>query len=139
MSTPLVGNDFSYFGVGDAKVKQKELNTETFLRLLTVQMSNQNPLEPMKDAEYFSQIAQMGQMQGMNDLKGSMEISQGTAMIGKTVKAMRPMTDAGAVGNQYVTGQVTKVTVRDGKRLITIEPHEGGSVQVEMRFVREVG
>ena len=42
-----------------------EMDMTMFMRLLTVQLLNQNPLEPMSDGDFFGQIAQLGQVQGM--------------------------------------------------------------------------
>ncbi len=46
-----------------------DLDKNAFLRLLTVQLSNQDPLNPMEDREFIAQLAQFStleQMQNMN-------------------------------------------------------------------------
>ncbi len=122
---------------GVATQKKQELDINTFMRLLTVQLANQNPLEPMKDADFYAQMAQLGTVEGIGKLQNSMELSQASTMIGKTVTAVRTLTDNGE--NSLVTGQVLKVSVKDGDRIITIKDQtNGGLVDVKIGNVREI-
>jgi flagellar basal-body rod modification protein FlgD len=109
---------------------------DTFMRLLTVQLANQNPLEPMNDRDFFAQMAQLGTVQGMDNLQASMELSQASGLLGKTVTAVRPMTDGG--GDSLVTGKVDKVTVRNGQVILTLTEPRGGSVDVRFNNIREI-
>lgn len=139
MSTidPTGAQTYTNFG-GGSKAKS-DLDMSAFLQLLTVQLSNQNPLEPMNDRDFFAQMAQLGQVQGMDDLKSSLNTLNGSAMIGKTVTAVRPMTDADAGGvNSLVTGTVSRITMRDGKQIIGVKEANGGIVEVELANVREI-
>jgi flagellar basal-body rod modification protein FlgD len=47
------------------------LNEQDFLRLMTTQLQDQNPLQPVSNAEFFSQIAQFSTVSGINQLNGS--------------------------------------------------------------------
>ena len=125
-----------YFGARPAKEKSK-LDMETFIRLLSVQLSHQNPLEPMNDRDFFAQMAQLGQVQGLDKVQGSLEMSQAAGMIGKKVTAVRTLTDNGE--NSLVTGVVEKVTMRDGDRILTIRDSANGVlVDVRIGNVREI-
>lgn len=76
------------------------VNQADFLRLLTTQLSNQNPLEPTKDAEFLGQLASFSaleesktQTQAIQDLArsvsantGLQSLSQASSLIGKHVK-----------------------------------------------------
>ena len=129
----------TYTNMGGQAVKKSELDMNTFLRLLTVQLANQNPLEPMNDRVFFAQMAQLGQVEGMDELKAGMETMNASAMLGKTVTAVRPMTDVNSGGvNSLVTGTVDRMTVRDGKRIVGIKEANGGIVEVEMSAIREI-
>lgn len=122
---------------GEVKKAKSGLNMDTFMRLLTVQLANQNPLEPMKDAEFYGQIAQLGQVQGLQNVQNSLEMSQAAGMIGAKVTAVRTLTNNGE--NSMVTGVVQKVTVRDGERIITIKDSaNGGLVDVKIGNIREI-
>lgn len=129
----------TYTNLGGQSQKRSELNMDTFLRLLTVQLANQNPLEPMNDRDFFAQMAQLGQVEGMDDLKSSISSMQGAALIGKTVSAVRPLTDATSGGvNSIVTGTVDRITVRDGKQILGLKEPNGGIVEVEIGNIREI-
>ena len=133
--SPLDG--FKYFGEKPAD-KKSELDMETFMRLLTVQLVNQNPLEPMNDRDFFAQMAQLGQVQGMHKMQASLDMSQAGDLIGKTVTAVRPFTESGSEYDAMVTGRVEGMTVRNGERIIAIKEADGGIVEVKLEAVRNV-
>ena len=49
------------------------LGQEEFLKLMTTQLGNQDPLEPMDNGEFLSQMAQFGTVNGINELLTSFE------------------------------------------------------------------
>ena len=67
----------------------------TFLRMLTVQMQNQDPLNPLDNAQITSQMAQINTVsgieklnttvQGLNGQFMQMQVLQGTALVGRDV------------------------------------------------------
>ncbi|HZS12766.1 MAG TPA: flagellar hook capping FlgD N-terminal domain-containing protein [Nitrospirales bacterium] len=55
-------------GPSDSNVPQaKQLGQDDFLKLLTVQMQNQDPLKPMDNQEFIAQLAQFSQLQAASD------------------------------------------------------------------------
>ena len=44
-----------------------------FMNLLVVQLQNQNPLEPMDSSQMAAQMAQLGSLQALNDVKSSIQ------------------------------------------------------------------
>ncbi|VAW70986.1 Flagellar basal-body rod modification protein FlgD [hydrothermal vent metagenome] len=48
-----------------------ELGQNEFLKLMTTQLSNQDPLKPMENGEFMGQIAQFGTVNGINELLSS--------------------------------------------------------------------
>lgn len=126
------------FGLNPAQ-KKSELNMETFMRLLTVQLANQNPLEPMNDRDFFAQMAQLGQVEGTDKMLDKLNVLQASSLIGKTVDAVRPMTDSGSDGtNSIVTGTVSRMTVKNGEYYLGIKQADGGVVEVKFDAIREV-
>jgi flagellar basal-body rod modification protein FlgD len=127
-----------FFGVAKAKPKS-QLNMEGFLKLLAVQMANQNPLEPMSDRDYFAQLAQLGQVQGSDTTNKRLETIQASSMIGMQVVATRGLTDEGSGGfNGYVSGTVAGMTERDGKFFLNIREANGGIVDVEFNNIKQI-
>ena len=79
-----------------AKAKnQSTLGQDQFLKLMTTQMTHQNPNEPMKNGEFLSQMAEFGTVSGIQDLQQSFadfatsinsdQALQATGLIGRYV------------------------------------------------------
>ncbi len=54
-----------------AEKKRSELGQEDFLNLMTAQLRNQDPMKPMADGQFLTQIAQFSQASGIKDLQDS--------------------------------------------------------------------
>lgn len=133
--TPVDGAN--YFGAKPATPKAK-LDMDTFMRLLTVQLANQNPLEPMNDRDFFAQMAQLGTVQGLDQMKSSLDVTKAQGLMGKLVTAVRPQ-DASNVGTtDTVTGTVKSMTVKNGDYYLGIQEPNGGIVQVKMDAIISV-
>lgn len=119
-----------------AKKPKQEFNMEMFLQLLTTQLANQNPLEPMSDAEFYGQVAQLGQVQGQKDMISRLDVLQSASLIGREVTAVR--TSSTGLADGTVTGTVTKMTVRNGTHYLSIQEPNGGTAEVTLDNIREV-
>lgn len=77
--------------------KKKSLGQEQFLKLMTAQMTHQDPTKPMQNGEFLSQMAQFGTVSGIQDLQqsfkdfaasiGSDQALQAASLVGRTVSA----------------------------------------------------
>jgi len=99
--------------------------TDRFLKLLVAQMNNQDPMNPMDNAQMTSQIAQINTVSGIQQLNDtiksmaaqytSMQVMQGTSMIGHQVVADgNTMSVSKGVGTAAVSldGDATSVQVQ---------------------------
>lgn len=68
------------------------LGKEAFLQLLVAQMQYQDPLEPMDNTEYVSQLATFSQLETLQNMESTLAGGQATDLVGKTV--MVKVTDA---------------------------------------------
>lgn len=79
----------------------RAVRTEDFLRLLTLQLRYQNPLEPMKETEFVTQLAQFSQLEALQNLQstvsGALErqtalfaMGRGVELLGRRVVIQRP-------------------------------------------------
>jgi len=57
----------------DAEKERAELGQNEFLELMTTQLANQDPFQPMENGEFMGQIAQFGTVNGITDLLASFE------------------------------------------------------------------
>jgi flagellar basal-body rod modification protein FlgD len=112
---------------------------DSFLLLLSVQMSTQNPLEPMSDRDFFAQLAQLGQVQGMDQMQSSLKSAEAAGLIGKDVTALLPYSDTGAGTDQIVSGKVEKVQVRDGVHWLVLKQADGTRIPVRLDNIQTIG
>lgn len=99
-----------------------ELGQKEFLKLMTAQMNNQDPMKPMEDGEFFSQIAQFSSVSGIQELQGSFaqvasalqsnQALQASTMVGRTV--MIPSNEAVFDGQTPVSGKVGVASATSG-------------------------
>lgn len=88
-------NDVGVSGFGAAETAAASpYNAETFMQLLLAQLRNQDPLNPLKDNEFMSQISQLQmseQIRQMNETAAAsarmQALVQGVNFIGRQVQA----------------------------------------------------
>jgi flagellar basal-body rod modification protein FlgD len=73
------------------------LDSSQFMEILMAQLTHQNPLEPMNNAEMMSQFSQLNSLQELRDIHTAMDkvsasnqVMYMASLIGKTVKVNRP-------------------------------------------------
>ncbi len=75
--------------------KKSELDQQAFLNLMVTQLKNQDPMKPMESADFLSQIAQFGTVNGISGLQKSLttmssaltssQALQASTMVGRDV------------------------------------------------------
>jgi flagellar basal-body rod modification protein FlgD len=106
-----------------------QLGQDAFLKLLTTQLRNQDPLHPMDDTQSIAQLAQFSSVQATTELKdafasfqSNFSVMQSAGLLGKTVSAQ----SADANGNvTSVTGLVKTISVINGQPMITLVDQNG--------------
>lgn len=81
--------------------KQTSIGQDQFLKLMTTQMTHQNPNEPMKNGEFLSQMAQFGTVSGIQDLQ------QSFANFASSINSDQALQATGLIG-RYVSVQSTQ-------------------------------
>lgn len=96
-------------GTTAVRTPKQTLDAGDFLKLLSVQMQNQDPTSPMDNNQQMEQIAQMTSMQGMTQMAQSMNnLSSGQTLTLANSYLGRQVSLLDADG-QTVSGQVTAV------------------------------
>jgi len=96
------------------RVIKKTLGQDDFIKLLTTQMSNQDPMNPASDTDQIAQLAQFSSLQSMNSLLTNSQLSSASSMIGKNVTAM---SSDGTTAN----GTVDSVQMSSGTVYVTVK------------------
>jgi flagellar basal-body rod modification protein FlgD len=79
-----------------AQAGSNKMDSDQFMQILMAQLTHQNPLEPMDNAEMMSQFSQLNSLQelreihsGMDQLSSSNQVMYLASLIGKPVKVNR--------------------------------------------------
>jgi len=96
------------------------LSFESLLEIILTQLTYQDPLKPMDNFEFVSQLAQFSQIQqtqSLNDkidsLLASQSTSQATSLLGKTVDIF--------AGQTALSGKVVAVNFSNGEPRVSVE------------------
>jgi flagellar basal-body rod modification protein FlgD len=131
MAIPSAINDYSKLtftpkSESAEKPKKTSLGQEQFLKLMTTQMTHQDPSSPMQNGEFITQMAQFGTVSGIQDLQksfgdfansiSSSQALQATSLVGRHVSApgTKGVLEAGGdiEGNINLPDSVTSVKVK---------------------------
>jgi flagellar basal-body rod modification protein FlgD len=100
------------------------MGKDDFMQLLIAQLKNQDPMKPMEDKEFITQLAQFSSLeamekmtQQMEDLTGSQMLVQAATLIGKQVTAKLENGDV-------VTGTISQVKIVDGQPVAVVNGRE---------------
>jgi flagellar basal-body rod modification protein FlgD len=94
MST-ISGTDNTYASLGlqsPQATRNSSLGQADFLRLMTEQFKNQDPLKPLDNAQFLGQLAQFSTVQGIDKMQGAMEA---VASVMESDQALRAATLVG--------------------------------------------
>ena len=132
-------------GSGSTTVSAAQEMSDRFLKLLVTQLKNQDPTNPLDNAQLTSQLAQMSTVEGIGKLNTTLsemsrtsQMMQGASLVGHSVLAEGnnlQLTDAGAVGGVNLDSMAdsVKVTVKDSSgnivRVLDLGKQDGGLVR----------
>lgn len=104
------------------KAGNSNLDKDAFLQLLVAQMKYQDPLEPTSNTEYIAQFATFSELEQMQNMSATLELSRASSLIGQTV--LLDVTDSEG-RTRTVQGNVDYVIYEGGKAYLSIggEPY----------------
>ena len=129
---------YSATGTNSGSNSTNSLTIGTFMKLLTTELANQDPLNPTNDTSFYSQMAQMGTLQGVNELQTSATVQQAQSLMGADVTAISPATTSSGGLQQSVSGVVTTLYNNSGNYTVGIQEANGGIVQVPMSAIQTI-
>jgi flagellar basal-body rod modification protein FlgD len=105
---------------GSSRVPQKQLGQNDFLRLLTVQLTQQDPMAPMTDQSFIAQMAQFSSLQQatqmaaeMGRMRSDSQMQAASGLIGREVTV--------AMADGDITGVVDEVATDGGEMHVRID------------------
>lgn len=117
-------------GLGASKADQ-----DRFMKILLAQLKNQNPMDPMKNKDFVSQMAQLTSLQQMNKMTGAFqsfnkaaESRQFLTLMGKqvSIKKQSGNSVSGTVTSVKFTENSAQVVMQNGKTVGTDQIAEIG-------------
>lgn len=109
-----------------------QLGKDDFLKILVAQLSNQDPMQPMQDAEFIGQMAQFSSLEQMTNMNTSMNkfvdrqlqssMTDYADLIGKNVQWQ--------ANNEVSSGKVQAVLYKEGTVLAELD--NGQQVDVSL-------
>ena len=94
------------------------MDKDAFLQLLVAQMKYQDPLEPTSNTEYISQYATFSQVEQIQNMAATMELSRASSMVGKLVEVQSIDANGEA---KSVQGKVEYVSYENNKAFVSID------------------
>jgi flagellar basal-body rod modification protein FlgD len=124
--------DYSSNNVQDVSAATSKLDKDAFFRLLITQLQNQDPLNPMEDKEFISQMAQFSsleQMQNMNtnlvQIMRIQSISECANLIGKTVETIDNNT------GETIKGVVNQIAFEDNEIYVILDDDNDTKINLD--------
>jgi flagellar basal-body rod modification protein FlgD len=124
---------------GTAAPKKTGLGQEQFLKLMTTQMTHQDPTKPMQNGEFLSQMAQFGTVSGIQDLQQSFkdfaasissdQALQAASLVGRTVSA--PSEQGLLAAGGEIKGTVELPASSANVNLKILDPVTGDVIKIE--------
>lgn len=137
--TTAIGSSDSRVALGTANAATNSLINDTqdrFLKLLVTSLQNQDPLNPMDNAQVTSQIAQLSTVQGITQLNntllalsGQMDISQSMQAVSLIGKNVLIPGDKISVGSGTATNFGADIVTDSAKVNVTILDASGKAVR----------
>ena len=114
-------------GTGSALSGNSSIGLQDFLKILTTQLSFQDPLKPMDNQQFMAQMAQFTALQQSQQLNTKMDALlstqaslQSVGLIGRTVDINTGTgTLSGTVVALSLSGSQPSISVRDSNRMVT--------------------
>lgn len=122
MPVPQVTNNTtsvaSQVGAAVQQVKNnQQLGEQAFLKLLTTQLSNQDPIHPQDQSQMLAQLAQFSTVEGVNNLLTAQTRQQASNLLGHTVLALTSSHNS----PQLVSGKVVGVNWNGSTVSLTLD------------------
>lgn len=108
------------------------LKIEDFLKLMTTELQNQDPLNPTDNSQLLQQLSQMQSITASNNLTSTLNsvllgtnLSSGASLIGKGVSGLSDKGDS-------IVGTVDSVSMKEGKAFLNVVDKKDGKTMLEL-------
>ena len=118
LTAPVTDGVLDYGNVSTTKESSgSSVDKEMFLQLLVAQMKYQDPMEPMDNSQYVSQLATFSQLEEMQNMEATIQADTANNLVGKYV-IMQPTNTTGTT--TQVSGYVDYTMSEGGKTYLSV-------------------
>jgi flagellar basal-body rod modification protein FlgD len=100
------------------------MGKDDFMQLLITQLKNQDPMKPMEDKEFITQLAQFSSLESMDKLTGQMEALTGSQMLVQAATLIGKQATAKLATGEVVSGTISQVKMISGQPTAVINGKE---------------
>jgi len=141
VSAATLGDQYTIESQQATPTYNKELGQSEFLELMTAQLKNQDPMEPMDNGEFLGQMAQFSTVSGIEKMQQSMETLSSTYATGQTLQSVQlvgqevliennslELADSGSTGGSFeldVTSGNVMLNIADSSGTVIRQVNQG--------------
>ena len=118
---------------GVIETSQNTLGQDDFFKLLTTQLTAQDPLEPMQDTEFIAQMAQFSSLSQMEAIAANTEASKVQEEQNAVMALLGKLIQADGLNGEGISGIVNRVELVDGDMVPYI-----GNTQVVYKTITNI-
>jgi flagellar basal-body rod modification protein FlgD len=104
--------------------KAAGMGKDDFMMLLMAQLKNQDPMKPMEDKEFISQLAQFSSLEAVEKMNEQMETLIGAQSLVQAATLLGKQVTAKLESGETVTGTITQVKMLDGEPTAVVNGKE---------------
>jgi len=110
------------------------MGKDDFMQLLIAQLGNQDPMKPMDDKEFITQLAQFSSLEAMDKMTAQMEELTGSQMLVQAATLIGKNVSAKLVSGEVVTGPISQVKMMDGKPVAVVNGRD-----IDTSLITQIG
>jgi flagellar basal-body rod modification protein FlgD len=100
------------------------MGKDDFMQLLIAQLKNQDPMKPMEDKEFISQLAQFSSLESMDKMTKQIEDLTGAEMLVQAATLIGKQATAKLETGEVVSGTISQVKMLSGQPTAVINGKE---------------
>jgi flagellar basal-body rod modification protein FlgD len=100
------------------------MGKDDFMQLLIAQLKNQDPMKPMDDKEFITQLAQFSSLETMEKMTQQIEALTGSQMLVQAATLIGKQVTAKLETGEIVTGTISQVKMISGQPTAVVNGRE---------------
>jgi flagellar basal-body rod modification protein FlgD len=110
------------------------MGKDDFMKLLVAQLKNQDPMKPMDDKEFVTQLAQFSSLEASQKMTEQIEALTSSSMLVQAATLIGKQATAKLTTGETVTGAISQVKMQDGLPVAVINGKD-----VDTSLITQIG